>query len=141
MKKTPAEYKNTTPHRSLLDYNKRWIYTIRMTIYIYSKMYLTLSVTMKPTNNGPNMEVIFAKLLVMPNNVPAKFGARSMWLVKNPVNTPLFKLRAMVNKTNAPVTDVSNKYREINAKAPPQWAKLFHIFRWFDLDIKLCMLT
>lgn len=63
---------------------------------------------MKPTNNGPNIDVIFDKLLVIPNSVPAKFGAKSIWLVKKPVKIPLFKLRAAVNKTIAAVDDVSN---------------------------------
>lgn len=81
---------------------------------------LTLSVTMNPTNNGPNIEVTLAKLLVIPINVPAKFGAKSMWLVKNPVKIPLFNPRATVNNIIAPVADASNKYRTNNAKAPPQ---------------------
>lgn len=41
-------------------------------------MNLTLSVTMNPTNNGPKMDVTFDKLLVIPINVPAKFGAKSI---------------------------------------------------------------
>lgn len=70
-------------------------------------MHLTLSVTTNPTNNGPNIDVRFAILLVIPNSVPAKFGAKSKWLVKKPVKTPLFNPRAAVNKTIAPVVDVS----------------------------------
>lgn len=83
-------------------------------------MYLTLSVTMNPTNSGPIMDVKFDKLLVIPINVPAKLGANSKWLVIKPVKMPLFKPRATVNKIIAANTDVSNKKRESNAKAPPQ---------------------
>lgn len=64
---------------------------------------------MKPTNSGPKIAVSDAMLLVIPSNVPAKLGAKSKWLVKNPVKTPLFKANAAVNKTNASVTDVSKK--------------------------------
>lgn len=82
-------------------------------------MKLTVSLVIDPTNNGPNSVVIFAKLLVIPINVPAKFGAKSIWLVIKPVMIPLLRLRAIVNKTVAPVADVLNK-KGISAKAPPQ---------------------
>jgi len=64
---------------------------------------------MNPTNNGPKMDVMDDKLLVIPNNVPAKFGAKSKWLVKNPVVVPLFTAKAVVNNIIAPVTDVPKK--------------------------------
>lgn len=72
-------------------------------------MFLTLSETINPTKNGPKIDEIFPKLLVIPINVPAKFGAKSIWLVKKPVYTPLFRLKAAVNRNNASTTEVSNR--------------------------------
>lgn len=75
---------------------------------------------MTPTSNGPNMDPILEKVLVIPNNVPAKFGAKSKWFIRKPVKTPLLIPIVTVNKTIAPVIEVLNKYKKINDKAPPQ---------------------
>lgn len=72
-------------------------------------IYLTLSVTMNPTDTGPRMDVNDAILLVIPNNVPAKFGAKSKWLVMKPEKTPPFKITTADNKIDAAKTDVSKK--------------------------------
>lgn len=41
-----------------------------------------------PTNMGTKIPPIVAAVFVKAINVPAKFGAMSIWLLKNPQNIP-----------------------------------------------------
>lgn len=65
------------------------------------------------------MAVMLAKPLVIPMRSPAKLGAKSKWLQRNPLYTPAFKPTAAVSRATAADALEMNDIAT-NAAAPPQ---------------------